>query len=171
MFDAFLGLDNPNLPALDTLSWWAAIVADAARGGGHPPAVDGAAHDVPPRHGGNLTYVHVHKCGRTSIQSAMYARACAVRADAAGKNPPRQAGCAPSSIPLGVVHVRGGDFGTGSVQITSSGMPMRSCCSRCRRHPTRYSPSCTILSRDFYWRSALQRQVTCQVPLQGEKEG
>jgi hypothetical protein len=37
MFDAFLGLDNPNLLALDMLSWWAAMDLDAARGGGTLP--------------------------------------------------------------------------------------------------------------------------------------
>ena len=37
MFDAFLGLDNPNLLALDMLSCWAAMDLDAARGGGILP--------------------------------------------------------------------------------------------------------------------------------------
>ena len=92
MFNAFLGIDNPNLLALDTLSWWAATGADAARGGGHPPANNGAACNVPLRHVGNLTYVHVHKCGRMLIQSAMFAHACAVRANAAGTGPPHCVG-------------------------------------------------------------------------------
>jgi hypothetical protein len=88
-----IGLDNANLPSLDTLSWWAATYADVAQdgGGGYspsvvpppPPTVD-VAHDLmpPPRRVGNVTYVHVHKCGGTSIQSAMYSRARAVRATA-----------------------------------------------------------------------------------------
>ena len=85
-----IGLDNFNLPPLDTLSWWAATDEDVAQGGGGhspsvvpppPPAVD-VAHDMPPRRDGNVTYIHMHKCGGTSIQSAMYARARAVRATA-----------------------------------------------------------------------------------------
>ena len=46
--------------------------------------------------------------------------------------------------------MRGGNFGTGSVQITSNGLPMHSHCSRHRcRRPTLYSLSCAILLRDF----------------------
>ncbi len=61
-------------------------------GGEQPPAIDGTACDVPPRRGGNLTYVHVHKCGRTLIQSAMYRCARAICADVAGAGPPRCTG-------------------------------------------------------------------------------
>jgi hypothetical protein len=94
MFNTFLGLNNPNLLALDMLSWWAVTDADAAwgGGGGHPSIVDGAARDVPPRRGGNLTYVHVHKCVGMSIQSAMYAHACAICVNAPGAAPLRRAG-------------------------------------------------------------------------------
>lgn len=59
-----IGLTNSNLPALDSI-WWSTTVA-----GGTAAAVNF------PR---NITFVHNHKCGGTSIQSTLYRRARSLR--------------------------------------------------------------------------------------------
>ena len=59
---SYVGLENSNLPALD-LIWWSTSVGQAA-----------AANF--PR---NITFVHNHKCGGTSIQSTLYRRARSLR--------------------------------------------------------------------------------------------
>ena len=51
-------------------------------GGAPPPPTVDVANDTTPCRGGNVTYVQVHKCSGTSIQSAMYARTRAIRATA-----------------------------------------------------------------------------------------
>ncbi|KAL9179073.1 hypothetical protein ACHAXT_000115 [Thalassiosira profunda] len=70
-----IGLENANLPALDSLSWW------VERGDDIPGSVQRSwmqshANNLPPR---NVTYIHVHKCGGTSIQGALYRRARRIR--------------------------------------------------------------------------------------------
>ena len=58
----FVGLENSNLPALDSI-WWTTKVGRAS-------AVNF------PR---NITFVHDHKCGGTSVQSTLYRRARSLR--------------------------------------------------------------------------------------------
>ncbi|KAL7530134.1 hypothetical protein ACHAXR_003326, partial [Thalassiosira sp. AJA248-18] len=89
-----IGLENLNLPALDSLSWW----LDGGGGGGgnkdmimniiptknHDSAADFSHqfHNQIQNHinlPNNITYIHVHKCGGTSIQGALYRRARHIR--------------------------------------------------------------------------------------------
>ena len=74
-----IGLENGNLPALDSLSWWTmdndaptAAVGDNRRdsNSNYNQLIQNHIH-LP----SNITYIHVHKCAGTSIQGALYKRA------------------------------------------------------------------------------------------------
>lgn len=72
-----IGLDNSNLPALTSLSWWTTFSA-SDMSSSNLQRLDYLIDE----HLGlsrNLTYIHVHKCGGTSIQSALSKRASKVR--------------------------------------------------------------------------------------------
>ena len=72
-----IGLENVNLPALTSSSWWASFsdtemgIIDQKR---IKLQIDGHFGFSP-----NLTYIHMHKCGGTSIQSALAKRASYVK--------------------------------------------------------------------------------------------
>jgi hypothetical protein len=73
-----IGLDNANLPALTSLSWWGDF---SSWNIGSFTNQQWAEHLVDkyfsfPR---NITYIHVHKCGGTSIQSTLSKRATQVK--------------------------------------------------------------------------------------------
>jgi hypothetical protein len=115
-------------------------------GGAPPPPTVDVANDTTPCRGGNVTYVQVHKCSGTSIQSAMYARTC-------NEHEPLVP-CRGTDLQAFLLRqecTRGRKFGIGSVWIMSDGSPTRSHHSR---HPIQYSLSYAILSRDFYQRSS-----------------
>lgn len=66
-----MGLENENLPALASLSWWNEITYASSS---NQQQVEFRLDEFLnfPR---NLTYIHIHKCGGTSIQIAMARRA------------------------------------------------------------------------------------------------
>lgn len=74
-----IGFENANLPALDSLSYWSSSATDqtniqAAESMQYTAAIQDYI-SLPQ----NITYIHVHKCGGTSIQGALYKRARLIR--------------------------------------------------------------------------------------------
>lgn len=83
-----VGLENANLPALDSFSWWILGAPNSDNAHTHISNAPNAKEDFNHNHPiplseklqnhinlpNNITYVHVHKCGGTSIQGAMYKR-------------------------------------------------------------------------------------------------
>ncbi|KAL3757453.1 hypothetical protein ACHAWU_006660 [Discostella pseudostelligera] len=80
-----IGLNNANLPALNSFSWWITFGLDNEQENGsnnytnnnsntHMTIMNMIQHryNLPLQ---NLTYIHIHKCGGTSIQGALYRRA------------------------------------------------------------------------------------------------
>ena len=68
-----IGLENANLPALNSLSWWLHNVVPT----NHSTSTAIQNHINLPCN--NITYIHLHKCGGTSIQGALYRRARQIR--------------------------------------------------------------------------------------------
>jgi hypothetical protein len=84
-----LGLNNANLPALDSFSWRIKRSNDVRQGSSTNDAdandtiinttimkMMQSQYNLPI---GNITYIHIHKCGGTSIQGALYRRARRIR--------------------------------------------------------------------------------------------
>eukprot|EP00804_Cyclotella_cryptica_P023027 CCRYP_000296-RB/>CCRYP_000296-RB protein AED:0.44 eAED:0.48 QI:0/0/0/1/0/0/2/0/385 len=70
-----IGLENENMPALTSLSWWSDLNVsglNALKSNNQLRERKIEEYIAFPR---NLTYIHVHKCGGTSIQSALSRRA------------------------------------------------------------------------------------------------
>ena len=83
-----IGFYNHNLPALDVLSWWSLTTTTTTTTTtnndddvGYNANYSNANSSTIPlqRRQFNVTYVHVHKCGGTSIQGALYSSARAIR--------------------------------------------------------------------------------------------
>ena len=72
-----IGLENANLPALTSSSWWADF-SDAYIDINDQTRIQ-LQIDEYFGFSSNLTYIHVHKCGGTSIQSALAKRASRVK--------------------------------------------------------------------------------------------
>lgn len=72
-----IGLQNANLPALDSFSWWSSS-SSSSWSNREDKFIQ---HEIQEylRLPQNITYIHVHKCGGTSIQGALYKRARSIR--------------------------------------------------------------------------------------------
>jgi hypothetical protein len=80
-----IGFDNYNLPALDVLSWWSTNNDDDDSDNASYTK-NNNNHDnntlsdtMMQQQQYNITYIHIHKCGGTSIQGALYSRARTIR--------------------------------------------------------------------------------------------
>jgi len=80
-----IGFDNYNLPALDVLSWWWSITPTTPNNDDSYNASYSNSNNndnesiLMLQQQYNITYIHIHKCGGTSIQGALYSRARAIR--------------------------------------------------------------------------------------------
>ncbi|KAL7525761.1 LOW QUALITY PROTEIN: hypothetical protein ACHAWF_001496, partial [Thalassiosira exigua] len=120
-----ISLENANLPAHDSLLWWidggddggVGEEAREERGGG--AANDGLAPSTPPQSviglPPNVTYVHLHKCGSTSVEGAMYRRARRIRRAARREGATAEDDDG-SSIACPRAEVRTHSFGGGSLK-------------------------------------------------------
>jgi len=75
-----IGLQNANLPALDSFSWWWSSSSSSSSSWSNREDKF-IHHEIQEylRLPQNITYIHVHKCGGTSIQGALYKRARSIR--------------------------------------------------------------------------------------------
>jgi hypothetical protein len=79
-----IGFDNYNLPALDVLSWWSSTTNnnDSYNSASYTKRSNNnnnTLSDTMMQQQYNITYIHIHKCGGTSIQGALYSRARTIR--------------------------------------------------------------------------------------------